>query len=124
MSIIDYLQIIDRETREDEDEVRFAKKATRMLKRVAGELGILLFLLSSITRNARQGDAPTLACFYGGAAIEANANIALCLWGDGYLWVLKHRDGPEGKAPVAFVKNRMTFESVTPGAIDAGFIEL
>lgn len=124
VAIIDYLQIIDRETREDEDEVRFAKKATRMLKRVAGELGILLFLLSSITRNARQGDAPTLACFYGGAAIEANANIALCLWGDGYLWVLKHRDGPEGKAPVAFVKNKMTFESVTPGAIDAGFIEL
>ena len=54
VAIIDYLQIIDRDTRDDEDEVRFAKKATRMLKKVAAELGVLLLLLSSITRSARR----------------------------------------------------------------------
>ncbi len=45
----------------------------------------------------------------------------MCLWGDGYLWVLKHRDGPTGKAKLAFVKSEMRFESIDLDTIDAGW---
>ena len=128
-AIIDYLQLFDRDCREDEDDTRFTKKATRQLKKLAGELDITIMLLSSITRSAQQGDKPTMSCFYGGAAIEANANFAACLWDDGNLYILKNRDGlasNDGRvyAALSFEKPFMTFTSVDCDEVEDGFVIL
>lgn len=118
-AIVDYLQILDRDAKEDD--IRFIAEATRRLKRLAGELGIIILLLSQLTRSAREGSEPTLASFLGGTAIEANSDVAIILWNDGYTYVLKNRHGELGKAFTTFDKPFMTFTSRDPFEIDDGF---
>lgn len=118
-AIVDYLQILDRDAKEDD--IRFIAEATRRLKRLAGELEIIILLLSQLTRSSREGSEPTLASFLGGTAIEANSDVAVILWNDGYTHVLKNRHGELGKARTYFEKPFMTFTSPDPDEIDDGF---
>ncbi len=119
VAIVDYLQILDRDSKEDD--IKFIADATRRLKRLAGELEICIFLLSQLTRSSREGSEPTLASFLGGTAIEANSDVAMILWGDGYTYILKNRHGELGKARTDFDKPFMTFTSVDPDEVEDGF---
>lgn len=118
-AVVDYLQILDRDSKEDD--IKFIADATRRLKRLAGELNIVILLLSQLTRSARECGEPTLSSFLGGTAIEANSDVAIILWNDGYIYVLKNRHGELGKARVYFDRPFMTFESIDVDTIEDGF---
>lgn len=116
VAIVDYLQIIDRD--EKEDDTKFVSVATRRLKKLSGELGIILVLLSQIKRGFRDGETPSTEAFLGGTAIEANCDVAAILWSDGCLHVLKNRHGETGKCRVAFEKPFMTFSAADPWSVE------
>jgi len=118
-AIVDYLQILDREGKEDD--IKFIADATRRLKRLAGELEIIIVLLSQLTRSSREERRPTLSSFLGGTAIEANSDVAIILWSDNHAYILKNRHGELGKARVDFDKPFMTFTSVDPDELENGF---
>ena len=109
-AVVDYLQILDRPANQDDQ--TFIAQATRRLKKLAMDLQIIIVLLSQLSRNGQDGEAPDMRCFMGSSAIESNADVAMVLWADNKLHVLKNRNGETGATPINFDKARMTFSCV------------
>lgn len=120
-AFVDYLQILEREGKDEEDEIRFVAKVTRTLKSLAVELGIVIVLLSQLKRGFRDGEKPSMEAFLGGTAIEANADVALILWHDNAIWPVKNRHGLTMRCGVFFNKPWMCFESLDPDEVEDGF---
>jgi replicative DNA helicase len=124
--IVDYLQLVKAEGTHDRRE-REVANVSRGLKVLAGELGVPVLALSQLSRQVeyRADKRPVLADLRESGGLEADADLVLLLWRPGLydlsadqgvaeVIVAKHRNGPTGCAPVAWVGSRMEFRDAAP----------
>ena len=105
--VIDYLQLLTPTNPKDIREQQVALMA-RDCKRMAGELGVPVILLSQLNRKATEG-APQLSHLRESGAVEQDANIVLLLDRDldehntaMDIYIRKNRDGPVGLVEAQF----------------------
>lgn len=115
--MIDYLQLITPDRPNDNDTVKIAE-ITRQLKLMAKQLGIVVVLLSQLSRGVeqRQDKRPIMSDLRGSGAIEQDADGIGFLYRDEYynkdsedaniveLIVAKNRDGGTGTVKLLFQK--------------------
>ena len=126
--VVDYLQLL---SHGKEDEYNGVTYASKMLKSVAQELDIALFVLAQLNRqNTQRTDKkPTMADLRGSGAVEQDADVILLLHRDSYydpiegnqdeaqIIVEKSRDGRTGTATTGWVGKCGVFTSGLPEAI-------
>ena len=131
--IIDYLQLIEPEDRKANREQQIAQ-ITRRLKGIAKENDVPVIALSQLNRGVelREDKRPRLADLRESGAIEQDADIVMFLHRpDAYnpedraglaeIVIAKHRSGPTGIVNLAWRKESMRFESMTPEADPSHF---
>lgn len=92
---------------------------TRSAKNLARELGCPVLLLNQLTRAGNRAEAPSMHDFYGGSAVEGEADVILTFsadedsgpktWRPGRLHLLKNRGGPTGDEAFLFQRDRGLF---------------
>lgn len=130
--IIDYLQLIDGETRSPEFRVLEVTKISRELKSIAGEFNIPIIALSQMSRHIERREGllkePKLSDLRDSGSIEQDADVVLFIhreidrkdeddrnWygGDGIedvqLIIAKNRNGEVGRINLEFVRKYATF---------------
>ena len=118
--IIDYLSLIEVETRENSAEK--LARITRRLKRLAKELKIPIVVLAQLNRDLekRENKRPQLSDLRGSGAIEQDADIVMFLYrhdvyyleekpGQCEVIIAKHRNGPTGTVEVGYLKEKTKF---------------
>ncbi len=125
--VIDYLQLIDPESRRDPRQEQVAQ-ISRRLKGLARELKIPVIALAQVNRASedRQDHRPRLSDLRESGSIEQDADTVMLLhrperfepgMNEGYMEVIigKQRNGPTGQIALSYVKQFMRFESTTIG---------
>ena len=125
--VIDYLQLIDPESRRDPRQEQVAQ-ISRRIKALARELKIPVIALAQVNRASedRQDHRPRLADLRESGSIEQDADTVFLLhrperfepgMNEGYVEVIvgKQRNGPTGQVALSYVKQYMRFESTTVG---------
>jgi replicative DNA helicase len=125
--VIDYLQLIDPESRRDPRQEQVAQ-ISRRLKGLARELKIPVIALAQVNRASedRQDHRPRLSDLRESGSIEQDADTVMLLhrperfepgMNEGYMEVIlgKQRNGPTGQIALSYVKQFLRFESTTIG---------
>jgi replicative DNA helicase len=121
--VIDYLQLIDPDSRRDSRQEQVAA-ISRRLKFLARELHIPVVALAQVNRSSedRQDHRPRLSDLRESGAIEQDADTVMMLHRpelhepgqhEGIIEVIvaKQRNGPTGEATLTFIKQYMRFEN-------------
>jgi replicative DNA helicase len=125
--IIDYLQLIQSLTVNNENRVQELSMITRSLKNLAKEFNIPIIALSQLSRNVenRIDRKPILSDLRESGSIEQDSDLVLLLYGGKSsssskssesiieLIIAKHRNGPIGTINLSFDKNYMRFIELT-----------
>lgn len=123
--IVDYLQLMQVETRGDNRQVEVAAIAEG-LKRLAREHNIPVIALAQLSRNVElRGDKrPVLADLRESGAIENASDVVIGIYRDDYynpdttdkgiaeLMILKHRSGPTGTVKVSWLDHYTRFANM------------
>jgi replicative DNA helicase len=125
--VIDYLQLIEPESRRDPRQEQVAQ-ISRRLKFLAKELNIPVVALAQVNRSSedRQDHRPRLADLRESGSIEQDADTVLLLHRpdryepgqhEGIIEVIvgKQRNGPTGEVTLAYLKQFMRFEDFQLG---------
>ena len=121
--IIDYLQLIQNLTVNNENRVQELSVITRSLKSLAREFNVPIIALSQLSRNVenRVDQKPMLSDLRESGSIEQDSDLVLLLYSakssspskssDSIieLIIAKHRNGPIGTINLSFDKNSMRF---------------
>jgi replicative DNA helicase len=126
--IIDYLQLMSagKGGFNQTNRVQEISEISRSLKGLARELKIPILALSQLSRavELRPSKIPQLSDLRESGAIEQDADAVLMMYREDYyeedsdrpgvtdIFVRKHRNGPVGRAEVAFKKEQMRFLSI------------
>ncbi len=125
MVIVDYLQLMTGRQRAENRQVEVSE-ISRGLKILARELECPVVALSQLSRNLeqRQDKRPILADLRESGSIEQDADIVMFLYRDevydpesldvgmAEVLVAKHRNGPTGKAKLAFISHHTRFANM------------
>ena len=123
---VDYLQLMDTQSRAGMNESTALGKISRGLKMLAVELDCPVFALSQLSRGveSRQDKRPVMSDLRESGAIEQDADLVLMLYRDEYyyedspskgiaeLLVRKNRNGPTGTVKVLFDADYTRFRSL------------
>src|SRR3954471_15004787 len=125
--VIDYLQLIEAETRRDSRQEQVAQ-ISRRLKFLARELKVPVMALAQVNRSSeeRQDHRPRLADLRESGSIEQDADTVLLLHrpemyepgqheGTTEVIIGKQRNGPTGEITLTFLKQFMRFEDFAVG---------
>ena len=128
MVLIDYLQLVEPESRKDSRQEQVAG-ISRRLKFLAKELDLPVLALAQLNRSPedRTDHRPRLADLRESGSIEQDADVVMLLnrprdsqgrEEDGVLEVIvaKQRNGPTGEKRLAFLKQFMRFENFITGS--------
>lgn len=117
MIVIDYLQLIEGASGDDENRVQEVAKISRGLKSIARELQVPVVALSQLSRQIEtRGTEPMLSDLRESGALEADADLVMFLWQQGLqdkkdnvvrLKLAKHRNGPTADMDLLF-ENQLT----------------
>ena len=121
---IDYLSIITPENNSVDRHLQVAE-ISRSLKALARELEIPIVALSQVSRDS-EGKAPHLASIRESGAIEQDADVVTFIYrdevynkeennpnrGQAEIILAKHRNGPTGDVPLAFMHACTRFENL------------
>jgi replicative DNA helicase len=121
--VIDYLQLIQNLTVNNENRVQELSIITRSLKSLAREFNVPIIALSQLSRNVenRIDQKPMLSDLRESGSIEQDSDLVLFLYGGKSfspyqssdsiieLIIAKHRNGPIGTINLSFDKNYMRF---------------
>jgi replicative DNA helicase len=126
--IVDYLQLMSagKGGFNQTNRVQEISEISRSLKGLARELKIPILALSQLSRavELRPSKVPQLSDLRESGAIEQDADAVLMMYREDYyeedtdrpgvtdIFVRKHRNGPIGRAEVAFKKEQMRFLSI------------
>ena len=131
--VIDYLQLITRESRQQE-----VSDISRQLKMLARELDVPVIALSQLSRSVEQrpNKRPMMSDLRESGAIEQDADIVTFIYREGYykasegkeeednglteIIIAKHRNGATGEVNLAFEKNFSRFSDLAPIGPDGG----
>ena len=127
MVVIDYLQLIEPESRRDPRQEQVAQ-ISRRLKALARELQLPVIALAQVNRSSedRQDHRPRLSDLREAGSIEQDADTVMLLHrpdkyesqeSEGLLEVLiaKQRNGPVGNIDLTYIKQYMRFENLAVG---------
>ena len=127
MVVIDYLQLIEPESRRDPRQEQVAQ-ISRRLKALARELQLPVIALAQVNRSSedRQDHRPRLSDLRESGSIEQDADTVMLLHrpdkyesqeSEGLLEVLiaKQRNGPVGNIDLTYIKQYMRFENLAVG---------
>ncbi len=126
MVIVDYIQLMRSDTAKAENRQLEVAQISRGCKVLAGELGVPVVALSSISRGVelRADKRPVLADLRESGALESDADVVLLLYRDeiyntespdrgvAEVIVAKQRNGPTGTVKLAFLGNFAKFASM------------
>lgn len=128
--VIDYLQLIEPESRRDPRQEQVAQ-ISRRLKHLARELKIPVIALAQVNRSSedRQDHRPRLSDLRESGSIEQDADTCMMLHRPGKhdgtqddnvleVIIAKQRNGPTGEITLTYLKQYMKFENYIA---DAGF---
>lgn len=124
--IIDYVQLMSSDTNRPENRQLEVAQISRGCKILAGELGVPVLALSSISRGveARADKRPVLSDLRESGALEADADVVLLLYrdelyhpdspdrGTAEINVAKQRNGPIGTTRLAFLGHHTRFANM------------
>ncbi|MFJ9558383.1 replicative DNA helicase [Nocardiopsis sp. NPDC101807] len=127
MVVVDYLQLIPSGADAESRQVAVSE-ASRALKLMAKELGVVVVMLSQLNRNPeqRQDKKPHLSDLRESGAVEQDADVVILLYredvhdketvraGEADLIVAKHRNGPTADVTVAFQGHYSRFVDMAP----------
>jgi len=120
--VIDYLQLIEPESRRDPRQEQVAQ-ISRRLKFLARELNVPVIALAQVNRGAedRQDHRPRLSDLRESGSIEQDADTCLLLHRPGKfdggedniieVIIAKQRNGPTGEVTLAYLKQYMRYEN-------------
>ncbi|MCA8984473.1 MAG: replicative DNA helicase [Planctomycetaceae bacterium] len=124
--IIDYLQLIEAEDRNQPREQQISS-ITRRLKFLAKDLSIPVIALAQLNRGVEQREdkRPRLSDLRESGAIEQDADIVMFLHrpeaydpedrpGEAFVIVAKNRSGPIGDAHLTWIKQQLRFVDYSP----------
>ncbi|MGL6095839.1 MAG: DnaB-like helicase C-terminal domain-containing protein, partial [Fimbriiglobus sp.] len=130
--VIDYLQLIEPESRRDPRQEQVAQ-ISRRLKFLAKELGMPVIALAQVNRASedRQDHRPRLSDLRESGSIEQDADTVMMLHRPGRVdksvedntlevIVEKQRNGPTGTVTLSYLKQYMRYENFAPGT-DPGY---
>ena len=125
--VIDYLQLIEPENRNDPRQEQVAQ-ISRRLKFLARELKIPVVALAQVNRSSedRQDHRPRLSDLRESGSLEQDADTVMLLHrpdryepgqNEGVVEVIigKQRNGPTGEISLAYIKQYMRFDNFQPG---------
>ena len=129
--VVDYLQLMSGRTNSETRQVEVAEMS-RGLKVLARELRTPVLALSQLSRTLEQRSdkRPMLSDLRESGAIEQDADVVMFLYRDevynedtpdkgaAEVIVAKHRNGPTGKAKLAFLPKHACFASAASPAVD------
>lgn len=124
--IIDYLQLMQGNGRDNGNRVQEVSEISRGLKLIARELNVPVIALSQLSRSveSRSPQIPQLADLRESGSIEQDADIVMFIYREAYynpeterenitdLFIAKHRNGPTGKIELYFHPERLRFMSL------------
>ena len=124
--IIDYLQLIEAEDKNQPREQQISS-ITRRLKFLAKDLDIPVIALAQLNRGVEQREdkRPRLADLRESGAIEQDADVVMFLHrpevydpedrpGEAFVIVAKNRSGPVGDAHLTWIKQQLRFADYSP----------
>jgi replicative DNA helicase len=134
LAAIDYVQIVDAPEQKKSNDARYLEIGvmTRALKAVAVELGIVVVVLSQLSRKVeeRQDKRPMMSDLRESGSIEQDADIIMMLYRDEYynpkttasneaeVIVAKHRNGETGTIRLYWDPKITRFDDLgSPGAV-------
>lgn len=130
--VIDYLQLIEPDDRQDSRQDQIAK-ISRRLKMLARDLKVPVIALSQLNRSLemREGHRPRLADLRESGSIEQDADVVMLLHrpdlydkeappGVAELIIAKQRNGPTGEIKLTFLKNFTRFENFSDQSAPTG----
>ena len=123
--VIDYLQLVNGDGTNNPNRQEVVSNISRQLKRLARQLGIVIFVVSQLNRKPeeRTNHRPLVSDMRESGQIEQDADIILLLYrpevyaaedrpGEADLIVGKHRNGRTGDVPLLFKGHFSTFSSL------------
>jgi replicative DNA helicase len=126
--VIDYLQLIDRQQRPNENDAAAVGRVSRALKVLAGELDVAVMVLSQLNRAVEQraDPIPRLSDLRDSGAIEQDADVVLFVYrpdyydpndraGEADLIIGKQRNGPLDTVKLMFVSRLSKFTDPSTG---------
>ncbi|MFZ5392439.1 MAG: replicative DNA helicase [Patescibacteria group bacterium] len=127
MIIVDYLQLLEGRSLNNDNRVQVISEISRSLKSLARELNVPVMALSQLSRavESRPDKRPLLSDLRESGSIEQDADVVLFIYRDDYydrdsekknmaeVLVRKHRNGPTGEAQLYFVPEYMRFRDVS-----------
>jgi replicative DNA helicase len=126
MIIIDYLQLMEGRSSNQNSRVNEISEISRALKQLARELNIPIIALSQLSRSveSRSPQIPKLSDLRESGSIEQDADIVMFLYREDRekpdtpnkniveVHIAKHRNGPVGKISLYFQETSTTFKSL------------
>lgn len=115
--IIDYLQLIDHESKAHNRQAQIGE-VTRRLKKLANRLDIPIIMFSQLSRNSETKEKPTMTDLRESGDIEQDSDIIGLMHADSedentiFFEVAKNRDGRVGTLTYTFFKPHMFFGEV------------
>jgi replicative DNA helicase len=123
--VVDYLQLMSTSGRSESRQVEVSE-LSRGLKILARELDAPVMTLSQLNRQLeyRQDKRPMLADLRESGGLEQDADVVMFIYrdevynpdsddrGKAEVIIAKHRNGPTGKAELAFLPQRAEFENM------------
>jgi len=132
--IVDYLQLMSGGGKRFENRTQEVSAISRGLKALAKELTVPVVALSQLSRapESRGGDhRPQLADLRESGSIEQDADLVMFIFreevyrvddpelqGKAEIIIAKQRNGPIGKAKMAFIKHCTRFETLVEGGVE------
>jgi len=124
--VVDYLQLMRHEGGRDANRVEQVGQFSRGLKILARELGVPVIAVSQLSRGveSRPDKRPLLSDLRESGQIEQDADLVMMIYRDDYynqeserpgeadIIIAKHRNGPIGEVPLAFVSRFPKFASL------------
>jgi replicative DNA helicase len=132
--IVDYLQLMSGGSKRYENRTQEVSAISRGLKALAKELSVPVVALSQLSRapESRGGDhRPQLADLRESGSIEQDADVVMFIFreelykpddpelqGRAEIIIAKQRNGPIGKAKMAFIKHCTRFETMAESGVE------
>lgn len=124
--VIDYLQLMQGSSRNQDNRVQEVSEISRALKGLARELNVPVIALSQLSRavEARPDKRPLLSDLRESGSLEQDADVVLFIYRDDYydkesekkhiaeILVRKHRNGPIGEVDLYFQSEQTRFRNL------------